>query len=337
MTAVHDPAADSAAPPALAAEGGPAAGAVAPPVPASGAAAPPPGGYRRRQPVTPGQLAARTVGTSLLILAITALSFVAWVGLFSTLHYDKAQLNAYDALRVELAGGTAPNGPIAPNSPTGQLLPMGAPVAVLSIPAVGLRTVILQGTTGSVLEDGPGHLRTTVMPGQVGTSVILGRQSTYGGPFGHLASLVPGDSITVVTGQTVAGYKVIDLRRAGDPLPPTPASGAGRMILVTADGSPLDPTGILYIDADETSKPQTSPGVVLSQYLSPTENAMATDFGAWLPIVLWGQLLVIVAAGLSWLWTAWGKWQTWVIAVPTVGFLALSIADQATRLLPNLM
>ncbi len=58
---------------------------------------------------------------------------------------------------------------------------------------------------------------------------------------------------------------------------------------------------------------------------------------AWLPIVLWGQLLVLVAFALSWLWTAWGKWQTWVIAVPTVGFLVLCIADQATRLLPNLM
>ena len=64
---------------------------------------------------------------------------------------------------------------------------------------------------------------------------------------------------------------------------------------------------------------------------------MATDQQAWLPIVLWGQLLVLIAFGLSWLWTAWGRWQTWVIAVPAIGFLVLSIADQATRLLPNLM
>jgi LPXTG-site transpeptidase (sortase) family protein len=328
MTAVREEAADPAAPPPSAAEGG---------LPEGGAATkPPPGGYRRRQPVSPGQLVARTIGTSLLILAITALFFVAWVGLFSHLHYDKAQLNAYDTLRVELAMGTAPNGPTVPNNPA-QLLPIGAPVAVLSIPAIGLRTVILQGTTSSVLEGGPGHLRDTVMPGQVGTSVILGRQVAYGGPFGRLASLVPGDSITVVTGQTVAGYKVIDLRRAGDPLPPALAAGAGRMILVTADGAPLDPTGILYVDADETSKPQPSPGVLLRAYLPPTENAMATETQAWLPIVLWGQLLVLIAFALSWLWSAWGKWQTWVIAVPAVGFLMLSIADQAIRLLPNLL
>ena len=286
--------------------------------------------------MSPGQLAARTVGTSFLILAITALGFVAWVGLFSTLHYDKAQLNAYDTLRLELANGTAPNGPTTPNSPA-QLLPMGAPVAVLSIPAIGLRTVILQGTTSSVLEDGPGHLRDTVMPGQAGASVILGRQTAYGGPFGALASLVPGDSITVVTGQAVDTYKVIDLRRAGDPLPPALANGAGRMILVTADGAPLDPTGILYVDADETSKPSRPRAWCRPVYLSPTENAMATETQAWLPIVLWGQLLMLIAFALSWLWTAWGRWQTWVIAVPTIGFLVLAIADQATRLLPNLV
>jgi sortase A len=296
---------------------------------------PPPGGYRRRQPVGPGQLVVRTLSASFLILALTALGFVAWVSLFSSLHYDKAQLNAYDALRVELAMGTAPNGPAVPNNPA-RLLPIGAPVAVLSIPAIGLRAVILQGTTGAVLEDGPGHLRNTVMPGQAGVSVILGRQSAYGGPFGRLTSLVPGDSIKVVTGQAVATFRVIDLRRAGDPLPPAPAAGAGRMILVTADGAPLDPSGVLRVDADETSKPQPSPNVALPA-LSDPENAMATDQGAWLPIVLWGQLLVLIAFALSWLWTAWGRWQTWVIAVPAIGFLVLSIADQATRLLPNLM
>lgn len=326
MTAVREPAAGPGAPPAAGKSG---------PVQGGAARRPPPGGYRRRQPASPGQLVARAVGTSFLTLAVTALGFVAWVGLFSHLHYDKAQLNAYDTLRVELATGTAPNGPAVPNKP-GQPLPMGAPVAVLSIPAIGLRTVILQGTTSSVLEGGPGHLRDTVMPGQAGVSVILGRQTAYGGPFGAIASLVPGDPVKVVTGQAVATYKVIDLRRAGDPLAPALASGAGRMILVTADGAPLEPSGILYVDADETSKPQPSPGGALPALTQP-ENALATEPQAWLPIVLWGQLLVLIAFALSWLWTAWGKWQTWIIAVPAVGFLVLSIADQATRLLPNLI
>jgi hypothetical protein len=175
------------------------------------------------------------------------------------------------------------------------------------------------------------------MPGQVGTSVVFGRYNAYGGPFRNLGSVTPGDHIEAVTGQTVASYRVIDLRRAGDPLPPPVPDGGGRLVLVTADGNPLDPTGVLYVDANLTSKPQPSPGVILESHMFATEGAMATDPQAWLPIVLWGQLLLLVAGGLSWLWTAWGKWQTWLIAVPVIGFIVLSVADEATRLLPNLL
>jgi hypothetical protein len=32
-----------------------------------------------------------------------------------------------------------------------------------------------------------------------------------------------------------------------------------------------------------------------------------------------------------------GRWQAWLVAVPVVGYLGLATADQAARLLPNLM
>jgi LPXTG-site transpeptidase (sortase) family protein len=210
-------------------------------------------------------------------------------------------------------------------------------VAVLSIPGIGLRAVVLQGTTGSVLENGPGHLRDTQLPGQAGISVIMGRRAAYGGPFSKLSSLNPGDRITVVTGQTVAQFEVLDLRRGGDPSPPLPATGQSRLILVTADGAPFAPSGQLYVDADLTSKPQPAPPMVLSAAnLAPSENAMGTETQAWLPIVFWGQLLLLIALALSLLRNYWGKWQTWLIAVPILGYLVLSIADEVTRLLPNL-
>jgi sortase (surface protein transpeptidase) len=256
----------------------------------------------------------RGIGSAILILATCLLGFAAWVAFFSKLHYDRAQHAAYDALRVELAAGTAPVGPtqvVNPNennSPS-ELVPLGTPVAVLSIPKMGLRAVVLQGTTGSVLENGPGHLRDTQMPGQVGISVIMGRRAAYGGPFSKLSTLNPGDSITVVTGQTVANF----------------------------DGAPFAPSGMLYVDADLTSKPQPAPPMVLSAAdLSSSENAMGTETQAWLPIVLWGQLLVLVTLGLSLTWDVWGRWQTWLVAVPVLGYLVLSIADEVTRLLPNL-
>ena len=302
----------------------------------------PPSAAPRRRPASTGALVRRGIGSAILILATCLLGFAAWLAFFSKLHYDRAQHAAYDALRVGLAAGTAPVGPtqvVNPNennSPS-ELVPSGTPVAVLSIPRMGLRAVVLQGTTGSVLENGPGHLRDTQMPGQVGVSVIMGRRAAYGGPFSKLSMLNPGDPITVVTGQTVAQFTVLELRRGGDPSPPPPATGQSRLILVTADGAPFAPSGMLYVDADLTSKPQPAPPMVLSAAnLAPSENAMGTETQAWLPIVFWGQLLLLFTLALTLLWNYWGKWQTWVIAVPILGYLVLSVADEVTRLLPNL-
>jgi len=287
-------------------------------------------------------VARQGIGSAILILSACLLSFVAWLAFLSKLHYDRAQNAAYDAVRATLAAGTTPVGPtqvVNPNvvgSPS-VLVPSGTPVAVLSIPSIGLRAVVLQGTTGSVLENGPGHLRDTQMPGQVGISVIMGRRAAYGGPFSKLSTLNPGDPLTVVTGQTVAHFTVLDLRRGGDPSPPPPANGQSRLILVTADGAPFAPSGMLYVDADLTSKPQPAPSMVLSANdLAPSENAMGTETQAWLPIVFWGQLLLLFTLALSLLWNYWGRWQTWVIAVPVLGYLVLSVADEVTRLLPNL-
>jgi LPXTG-site transpeptidase (sortase) family protein len=284
------------------------------------------------------------VGSSFLILSATLLLFVLWFTLLSGLHYYHVQNAAYAALRVELAAGTAPNGPYAQptQTATGQpsqpaLLAPGTPVAVLIIPAIGLRTVVLEGTSGSVLEGGPGHLRDTVLPGQVGVSVIMGRRAAYGGPFSRLAALNPGDVITTYTGQTAASYKVIDLRRGGDPNPPPPVPGSGRLILLTADGTPFVPSGVLYIDADLTSKPvPASPAGLTSANLPADENALRTDAGAWLPIVFLGQALVLITMGLSWLRHAWGRWQTWLIGVPILGYVMILIAGDIARLLPNL-
>ena len=298
---------------------------------------------QRRRPVSTEVLVRQGIGSAILIVSACLLGFVVWLAFLSKLHYDRAQHAAYDALRATLAAGTAPVGPtqvVNPNvagSPS-VLVPSGTPVAVLSIPGIGLRAVVLQGTTGSVLENGPGHLRDTQMPGQVGISVIMGRRAAYGGPFSKLSTLNPGDPLTVVTGQTVAHFTVLDLRRGGDASPPPPATGQSRMILVTADGAPFAPSGMLYVDADLTSKPQPAPPMVLSATdLAPSENAMGTESQAWLPIVLWGQLLLLVTIGLSWLRNEWGRWQTWIIAVPLLGYVILSISDEVTRLLPNLL
>jgi sortase A len=294
-------------------------------------------GRQRRPAGSPRALVASIAGTTLWILALCLLGFVLWFAFLSRLHYDRIQVESYANFRAELALATAPTGPTNPADPQ-QLLAPGTAIGVLNIPDIGLTTVIFEGTTGQVLESGPGLLRDTPLPGQPGVSVIFGRRAAYGGPFSRLPWVQVGEVFTVTTGQGVASYRVIDLRRAGDPVPPAPAAGQGRLILVTADGPPLAPFGVLRIDADLISKPVPAPTMVISAAdLSPSEQVLGTDPNALEPIVLWGALLLGVSALVGWTERQWGRWQTWIVAVPVVLFVSLSIADQVACLLPNLM
>jgi LPXTG-site transpeptidase (sortase) family protein len=277
------------------------------------------------------------IGTSLLILSATLLGFTLYIGLVSQLHCDRAQHDAYADFRTQLAQATAPVGPTQPTDPKALLTP-GTSVAVLSIPALGLRNVVFEGTSGAVLQDGPGHLRDTPLPGQAGTSEIMARALTYGGPFGRLSQLNPGDQVTVTTGQGESTFRVRDLRRVGDREPPPVTAGHGRLILATADGIPFWPSGVLHVDADLVSPTlPTAPPLLSSATLPTSEQALAIDPSAWFPLVLWGQALLLGAALITWARTRWGRWQVWIVAVPVLGFLGLAVADQASRLLLNLM
>jgi sortase A len=291
---------------------------------------------QRRQSVTPAALARRIAGTTVLILAACFLGFAAWLAFGSRLAYDRAQHDIYANFRVNLAQATAPTGPTQPTNP-GQLLTPGTPVAILSIPEIGLRAVVLEGTSGQVLNNGPGHLRDTALPGQAGLSEILGRRAAYGGPFSRLSTLTPGQTFTVTTGQGIARYQVLDVRRPGDIEPPL-VPGQGRLVLITADGPPFAPSGLLRVDAKQTSAPSPAPPMVVSAAdVSSSEKAMGTDPLAWVPLVLWGQGLVLSVGALTWLAYRWGRWQTWTVGVPVVSYIAICIAEEVTRLLPNLM
>lgn len=317
-----------------------------------GGLGPPPGGApgpdepSSRQPKPKGPSWMQRPGfqvamTMVLILSSALLGFALYVGVISSLHHDRAQHVAYADFRKQLALGTAPIGQTMPKAnitDKTRLVPLGTAVAVLYIPQIHLREVVFEGTTPSVMESGPAHLRSTPMPGQAGVSEIMGRATAYGGPFGKLSHLSPGDLITVTTGQGRSIYRILDVRREGDPKPALLQPGRGRLVLATADGVPLIPAGVLRVDADLMSQVQPSPAMVLgASNISAAEQAMGTDPSAWVPLVLWGQGLVLAAVLIGWARSHWGRWQTWIVAVPVLLFFGMAVADQATRLLPNLM
>ncbi|MGW2559866.1 sortase domain-containing protein [Streptomyces sp. NPDC001514] len=277
----------------------------------------------------------RVAAAALSILGALLLGFVVDAGLVGQLRHARDRQVDYADFRSALANGVAPVGRSGSDGPAAA---PGDPVALLEIPALHLREVVGEGTTAEDLARGPGHRRDTILPGQAGVSVIMGRQATYGGPFGHLGELNTGDTFTVTTGQGKHTYRVIGPRRAGDPQPPALAAGRGRLTLITADGTPFMPGGILRVDADLVADVQPTPAPSLPPGALPEdEKPMATQQAAWLPLVLWGQGLVLAAGALAWAHARWGRPHTWVVGVPLLGALGLAVADQAVLLLPNLL
>ena len=196
------------------------------------------------------------VASILIIFSVLCLGFLANLLIVSQLVHARDQEVLYSDFRSELANAIAPVGQTDVN---GALLRSGAPVAILEIPDLGMKEVVVEGTTSSVTQSGPGHKRDTVLPGQPGTSVIYGRQAAFGAPFGQLEILQPGMTIVATTGQGPAEYRVIGVRRPGDPLPPVLEPGQGRLTLVTAMGPRFMPTDLLRVDAELVTPAQPAP------------------------------------------------------------------------------
>jgi LPXTG-site transpeptidase (sortase) family protein len=273
--------------------------------------------------------------TAMTILGCLLLGFVVQLVLLSDLEHNRAQRVSYANFRSELALGTAPVSALDSNS---KPVKIGAAVAVLEIPLLHMREVVGQGTTSSVLADGPGHRRDTVLPGQAGVSIIMGRRAAYGAPFNRLSSLRVGDRINVTTGQGVQHFGVIDVRRAGDPSPAAAAADESRLILMTATGAAYVPDGVLRVDAKLISTVQPAGLVGLSAAQLPTdEKPLQGEPGAWLPIVLWGQVLLAAALAFAWARSRWGFWQAWLVGVPILTAVGLEVASSFIRLLPNLL
>ncbi len=276
----------------------------------------------------------RLAGQMAAIVGALLLCFVAQFAVLGTLKHERDQDRAHQELRILLANATAP---VAAVDEEGRLLATGTPVAILEIPRLRIREVVGEGTSSRALKSGPGHLRDTPMPGQAGSSVILGRRAGYGGPFAQLDKLTPGDEIVVTTGQGEHRYRVQGLRHAGDPQRHVPADGKGGLTLATADGSYFLPTDVLWVDAKLTTGVQPGSGALPKFAVPDNEQAMAGDADALVPIALWALVLVAGAMGVVFLHARVGRWHAWVVGVPLLGALGITLADQASALLPNLV
>ncbi|MGZ4446293.1 MAG: sortase [Nocardioides sp.] len=249
---------------------------------------------------------------------------------------DRSQSLLYTTFRQQLAAGTAPTGALDVD---GNPLAPGSPVALLTIPTLGVSQVVVSGTSSGDLLAGPGHLRTTPLPGQAGVSVVMGRGATYGAPFRDLAELAPGATIDVQNAQGRVVYTVEDVRHAGDPVPAALTGRQARLTLVSAQGrgslAALRPQEAVFVDAVTTRPVPTGP--VAGGALPASELPMARDSGALPMLVLLLAGVALLVLGTSAATRRFRGALVWVLATPCVIALAWATTDQVVRLLPNLM
>ena len=272
---------------------------------------------------------------AVLMLFVLMVSAVLHLFVASRIQHSASQQRLHDRFRSALATGTAPVGSLDGD---GRLVSTGTPVAYLQIPALDVEEVIVEGTSSSNLYAGPGHRRDTPLPGQVGRSVIVGRRLLFGGPFALLDRLKPGNEILVTTAQGVFRFSVIGIRRAGDPIPEAPRGRASRLVLATAGGSGLNPSGVLWVDADLQGEAVGGPARVLTSATLPgEEQAGSSDSRTLWALVLWLQLLLISVVGALWSWRRWGHALTWIIGTPVLLLVSNLVWDEFFRLLPNVV
>jgi sortase A len=96
-----------------------------------------------------------------------------------------------------------------------------APVAVLEVPRLGERSIVLEGASGQAMAFGPGHMVNTPPIGGRGTAVVAAHRDTQ---FSYLRDVKDGDRIVVETADgRHSAFHVVETR------------------IVRADASGLDP------------------------------------------------------------------------------------------------
>jgi sortase A len=162
----------------------------------------------------------RALGTALVVVGLLVLAdagvTLAWQEPLSALRAGRSQHRLAAQLRaIELVApprvGDRPRVAAAAQA-LARSRRDGQAVAELRIARIGLRAVVVSGSSPADLREGPGLIAGTPLPGEHGTTAIAGHRTTYGAPFRHLDALRRGDAITL---RLVAPGDLSVLRPAG--------------------------------------------------------------------------------------------------------------------------
>ncbi|HEV8165997.1 MAG TPA: class E sortase [Actinomycetota bacterium] len=151
--------------------------------------------------------ALRATGWTFISMGAFVLYFLVYQLVGTNAVTNAGQSSLRNQLQREWSAQPAPKGD--PKRVAPRRVALGKGLAVLDIPKIQLvNRVIVEGVGRDELRKGPGHVPSTVPPGQPGTFGVSGHRTTYGAPFYRLNELEKGDTITVVTRDAIYTYTV---------------------------------------------------------------------------------------------------------------------------------
>jgi len=267
----------------------------------------------------------RWAGHLLLGLGIVLAVFLAYEFVFTGYYEARAQHTLLPEFQQRMAEGGGFDSLTAP-------VPSG-PVALIQIPAIGVDQVVVEGSSPQNLKQGPGHMPGSPLPGEFGNSVIQGHRLTYGGPFGKLDQLKPGDVITTVTGLGKFSYKVDRVRvivpGESDVIGPALKS---ELTLVTsrAVGSTDRLAVIASLVGHPVGVPKRPPVAVGSD-----EQGTTGDMTGLLAAVLWAQVLIVLLVVAGRLYRRWPKMAVYLMTTAPILTVLWLTFQSLDRFLPG--
>jgi sortase A len=118
-----------------------------------------------------------------------------------------ALLDLYTYQTVEKARFEASRAPAEPSPASAVAAPIadGSVIGEIELPRVGLKAIVVQGDSGTLLRRAVGHLPHTALPGGAGNVALAGHRD---GLFRPLRNVLPGDAITLRTPEHDFRYEV---------------------------------------------------------------------------------------------------------------------------------
>jgi sortase A len=315
-------------------------------------------------------LSAASVARTVLLWALVALASIALIlYLVEPLFQQRTQHALLSKMRGEISHAHYELQGLPGSTNVAAAPSLGAPVAVLEIPQLKLRQAVVEGVAPSQTAAGPGHVPGTAGPGQPGNSVIVGRRSTYGGPFRSLGDLRRGDRILVTTTQGQTVYSVKSTRRmtiSSGSSSSSSSSGLGSTNVTTAPipGALTNTPTVPQVDVDDLYGPtktdqltlvtsssswpaNTSDATVVVATMKTTpfvptaqngrnsnQTGLTGDTSGWAGLLLAFQGFVLAGLAAGYLNRRAGPRVAYLLTTPPLIVFVILMAEASSRLLP---